>query len=86
MEIKKLIWDFFKQKEDLNDQNVIEKIAHSIGDLNRRVHYLEQYVKTIENHTTSLDDLKNEIESINKKISDMNYIYTRKLEEINKKL
>lgn len=95
MDFKRKIWDFFKQKDDIVDHELIKKIGTSITDLNRRAHNLELAVSDLEKtqksestaiHVLSeeIKDFSGELEGVKGYVTDMEKVYGFKINTIMK--
>jgi predicted nucleic acid-binding Zn-ribbon protein len=89
MNFRQKVWDFFKQKDDIVDHELIKKIGTSITDLNRRVHNVEIAIKDLEkNHSSKSDtmsSLKSEIENLKFYIKEMDNVYSFKISKLSNK-
>jgi predicted nucleic acid-binding Zn-ribbon protein len=89
MNFRQKVWDFFKQKDDIVDRELIKKIGTSITDLNRRVHNVEIAIKDLEKNQSSKSDtmssLKSEIENLKFYIKEMDNVYSFKISKLSNK-
>jgi len=89
MNFRQKVWDFFKQKDDIIDHELIKKIGTSITDLNRRVHNVEIAITDLEKNQSSKSDtlssLKSEIENLKFYIKEMDNVYSFKISKLNTK-
>lgn len=79
MNLKKRIWDFFKQKEDIVDHIAISKINANISDLDSKVFNLKQEVAILEQKLEENSKLLDEIETIKTRIENMDKVYAHKI-------
>ena len=82
MNLKKRIWDFFKQKDDIVDRELIKKIGTSITDLNRRVFNLEHKVSDLERKLAETSKILSNVEEIERKIDSMDKVYAHKIHKL----
>jgi flagellar capping protein FliD len=77
MKLKQKIWDYFKQKEDIVDHELVKKIGISISDLNRRIHNLEMVITDLEKkQLSSTGELNGKFDNLKDYIKKMDSIYS----------
>jgi len=89
MNFKQKIWDFFKQKEDIMDRELVSNIEHSISELNMMVRNIKSTITDLEkrqvDNSNDLNMLTIELKGLKAYISDMDKVYSHKISKIEKK-